>query len=373
MGVFDKIKNALFEEEYYEVEEKPKKKPKVKEEKIKEKKPEKPIAKKIVLPTKKEKVEEIEEEDLKDENFEFRPKDEIILDDSDKVERPFKMVDDEDLLIDEELTIEPVHDDKKYEFYDFNKEESFDKPIYEEQPKINESYNGYKGTYKDEVSSFRKEREAERGPYGMNEVKTERMPYESKEERKVFRATPVISPIYGILDKNYKKEDIVPKKEVRLSSTFTRGRVSIDDIRRKAYGTLSDDLADNFMDNDDDDNKSRFDIDESVSKEEDLLVDLSEEKKPAVKEVTMGDALEYFEDLGLEYNVDYMDEKREVSKNDKEKLDLIKEEPKKETRVSKIEEEKEEIVEDKKEKTEQIKDDDSDDNLFDLIDSMYQE
>ena len=39
-----------------------------------------------------------------------------------------------------------------------------------------------------------------------------------------------------------------------------------------------------------------------------LLVDLSSDvSKPAVKEVTMGDALEYFEDLGLEYNVDYKD------------------------------------------------------------------
>ena len=35
MGVFDKIKNALFEEEYVEVEEKPKTKSKPKKEKVK--------------------------------------------------------------------------------------------------------------------------------------------------------------------------------------------------------------------------------------------------------------------------------------------------------------------------------------------------
>jgi hypothetical protein len=46
MGVFDKIKNALFEEEYVEVEEKPKKPKKTK---VKETETiEKPIAKKIV-------------------------------------------------------------------------------------------------------------------------------------------------------------------------------------------------------------------------------------------------------------------------------------------------------------------------------------
>ena len=54
MGVFDKIKNALFEEEYVEIEEKPKKpkKSKIKEKKNKEE--ETPIAKKVVLPEKKE-------------------------------------------------------------------------------------------------------------------------------------------------------------------------------------------------------------------------------------------------------------------------------------------------------------------------------
>ena len=48
MGVFEKLKNALFEEEIVEVEEKPKK-PKTKDF-FKDRKVEKPIAKKVVLP-----------------------------------------------------------------------------------------------------------------------------------------------------------------------------------------------------------------------------------------------------------------------------------------------------------------------------------
>ena len=55
MGVLDKIKNALFEVEYIEVEEPPKKEKKVKE-KPKAKEEHKPIAKKIVLHGKKEKA-----------------------------------------------------------------------------------------------------------------------------------------------------------------------------------------------------------------------------------------------------------------------------------------------------------------------------
>ena len=34
-----------------------------------------------------------------------------------------------------------------------------------------------------------------------------------KEEKRVFKPTPIISPVYGVLDKNYNKEDIKPKKE----------------------------------------------------------------------------------------------------------------------------------------------------------------
>ena len=59
MGVLDKIKNALFEVEYVEVEEPPKveKKKKPKEVKVEEKKP---IAKRVVLPGKREeKIEEL--------------------------------------------------------------------------------------------------------------------------------------------------------------------------------------------------------------------------------------------------------------------------------------------------------------------------
>ena len=79
MGILDKIKNALFEVEYVEVEEKPKKEKKVKQKEQTTEKEDKPIAKKIVLPGKiEEKVEEIKEEELKDEDFEVRPKDEKV-------------------------------------------------------------------------------------------------------------------------------------------------------------------------------------------------------------------------------------------------------------------------------------------------------
>ena len=94
MSIFEKLKNALFEEEYVEVEEKPKTKsiPKKKvssKDKIKEKyskrqdleedeelEKEKPVAKKVVLPEKKEVYVE-EDIELTDEDFEIKPKEEV--------------------------------------------------------------------------------------------------------------------------------------------------------------------------------------------------------------------------------------------------------------------------------------------------------
>lgn len=60
-----------------------------------------------------------------------------------------------------------------------------------------------------------------------------------KQEKKQFKPTPIISPVYGVLDKNYHKEDIVhkPKNVARINDNVT-----VDDIRKKAYGTLEDDL-----------------------------------------------------------------------------------------------------------------------------------
>ena len=81
----------------------------------------------------------------------------------------------------------------------------------------------------------------------------------------------------------------------------------------------------------------------------------------------MGDALEYFHDLGLEYNVDYVDAtKKATGRRVKENYEEL--EPVKDDDVS--------TTSDTKKKTDtkdEVKKDNDDDNLFDLIDSMYKE
>jgi len=73
---------------------------------------------------------------------------------------------------------------------------------------------------------------------------------EKREEKKVFKPTPIISPVYGVLDKNYHKEDIVSRKNyVSNESKNNEVEPSIDSIRNKAYGTLEDELENTLFGN----------------------------------------------------------------------------------------------------------------------------
>ncbi len=358
MGFVDKIKNALFEEVEEEVEEKPEKpkKEKVKKNSVRDKlirrekekakerekakeKPEKPIAQKVVLDDTMD--ERVDYHELRDEDFDIKPlqdEEEVEEKEEEQVEsKPtFTVIDESDLIVDDYVEEKPLIETSNNE-----KKENFD--YYEENK-----------------------------PYGINKDNNIKMheygAIAKQEEKSIFRPSPIISPIYGILDKNYKKEDIVNKKDVLITSSYDRRRLSVDDVRKKAYGTISDDLVDD-MDKD----VPTKEVKEEEKKDDDnVLVDLSDDnKKPTVDEVTMGDAEEYYDDLGLEYNVDYVDSakgKHVKETKEEEKESKVEEKPKKE---KKAEEKKVEEKKESKEKEDTI--DDDDDNLFDLIDSMYQE
>ena len=94
-----------------------------------------------------------------------------------------------------------------------------------------------------------------------------------KEERKHFKPTPIISPVYGVLDKNYNKEDITLSKESknqRVSSSVT-----IDEVRKKAYGTLEDELENTLAGN----NSILFN---DEIKDDDLFEELVDDKEEPI-------------------------------------------------------------------------------------------
>ena len=348
MKLMDKLKNALFEEEYVEVEEKPKK-IKKKEQKIPKSQPkqkeEKPIAKKIVLPERKEvkvtnHVDEEEQEEIKQKEVE-------------KNEFKFPMVSDNE--------------------FSYPKEKKFNKPKVDsiEQPPKQK---------KEKIKQEKEEKKSK--PYGLDSMpikEPEYGTYEKKEEKTYFKPSPIISPIYGILDKNYTKDDIIPKKEVRLTSSYARENLDVDEVRNRAYGSLEDDIVKHIH---------HEEVEETSIMDNDLL-DLSV-NKPEVSKVTVGDAEEYFEDLGLEYNVDYKDTSKEKrvtryhsdeeetsdanDTNNEDKVEdegpyIVNEEVSKEFEVQKEETPKEKEPQKNNVDT---SDDLDEDNLFDLIDSMYE-
>lgn len=361
MGILDKLKNALFEEEYVEVEEKPKaKKESVQKEKIKSKgvsKKDEPIAKKIVLS---EKNDDYDKPSIGIEEDNTALNEKVVDDEfvSDRNESSnFKVMDENDFKVDKD-DFEINKDDfvaNKPEILRVidNEEDTFTtKPVVE--ARTEKLYQGNSQSSK--VSR----------PYGIDETPQisvhEYGGYEKKEERTYFKPSPIISPIYGILDKNYKKDDIVTRKEVRLSSSFSRDKLNVDDVRKKAFGDLSDEIESATKDISKGD-KPAFDLEE-----ESLLVDLSlEEAKPEVKEVTVGDALEYFQDLGLEYNVDYVDATKSVGRRSDKDISLEKEVTVDMVDTKLVEEES------KIKSVADLDDDSTDDNLFDLIDSMYKD
>ena len=329
MGIFDKLKNVFFEEEEVEVDEK---------ESLKESAP---VAKKIdVVETNKKGTEDSSNKLEFDKEEKFMP----------EKEKDFKFpmgFDDKDFEV--EKTIEifgPIKEEKSVEVKEEVAEVVSDEPPVDE-PVMEQAYayEGYKyeEPVKEETYKEYKEVSYNEEPYKEDKRENYHKLYESKEreEKPGFTPSPIISPIYGILNKNYKKDEIVSKNDKKKSEPVVK-RDDLDIVREKAYGDLAGEISASIED-------ELIDIEEDKPKEKkDSLYDLSDEDSPTVKTVTVGDAEEYFNDLGLEYNVDY-----KVEKDDEE------DEKPKTTRTEKLH------INDN--------DDEDDKNLFDLIDAMYED
>ena len=315
MKLLDKLKNALFEEEYVEVEE-----PKP------VKKKEKPIAKKIIVEDKPKKQ---------------APKEELIVEEEKKdtkVETPNKDFKFKAILDDDFIDLEEEKKQKPLPKIEPKKEEK-PKPVKKEVKETRPLYQGEKKTEEKKLYGVNNDKEIKIHEYGSAS---------RQKEKKTFHPSPIISPIYGVLDQNYKKDDIVTKKEVRITSSYKSKNIDVDSVREKAYGN-SDDIFEEELTSNKQKEPTKEETEDFVIKEEDSLLDISDDNTPSVAKVTMGDAEEYYSDLGLEYNIDYKDVSHEKATGRRTDLkNFDEEEPK--------------------------NDDTSiEDNLFDLIDSMYDE
>lgn len=296
MSLIDKLKNVFFEEVEDDEEDVPQ-----------------TFAKKVEIPKKKvsvvkpEKEEKVKEKDLdrfleEDEEKENKTNN---VDTFIEVEEPEPpkvvpmMFDDDDFQEDHDAFLEKNNHEDEVVYKREDRNDMLDREL----------YSGRKESYTEGIKN-------------RSHAYTKESYYEEK-EKKIFKPSPIISPIYGILDKNYRKEEVVTKRETRI---ITSSKPDLDSVRNKAFKDVQDKKT-APQKKDDTEKKKVYDVNND---------------KPHVNKVTLADAEEYYNDLGLAYNVDYSDASRNTeSRSNKYSRDKRK---------------------DKK---------DVDDNLFDLIDSMY--
>lgn len=189
--------------------------------------------------------------------------------------------------------------------------------------------------------------------------KIRKNPEVKKEEPNVktkFRPSPIISPVYGILDKNYTPEDITTRDT-------TPKVLDVDSVRKKAFGTLEEEIMDVSLP---DDNKEDKILEEKLEKArtiDELLKDSSDEIIDVPNSISENiyDAKEYL-DTDLEDTI--TDLRKEFAKNDDfQEQDL-------DATIDSLEDQFEEPETSIKE--EASNEDSLESDLFDLIDSMYE-
>ena len=172
------------------------------------------------------------------------------------------------------------------------------------------------------------EKKAEYKPDYRNDYKR---PEEPKEVKK-FKPSPIISPVYGILDKNYTPDEITTRSEVMPTRSL-----DVDTVRRKAFGA-----------------KEEKNIEKIDIQEEEVIVDKTLAEK-LEKARTIDELLKDSSDEVIDIHEDIDDENFE-SFSPMEQLDDVLDERGSDTLEQKS----------------NLEDDTLENDLFDLIDSMYE-
>lgn len=302
MGLFNKLKNALFEEEEIELEQTP----------------EKVVINEESVPKKKE-VEPTKTLPLENERELFKAENTFNFPDFDEEEFVTNYESSKPKPV-EKKEVRPIIENRKPDY---------------EKPKTNLRTSSY-DTY-----------EYEQKPKAAREtvVRRERISITEKEpEKKAFRPSPVISPVYGVLDKDYSKEDFVAAKK----TTKPKTTLDVDKAIKKAFGTLEDDIEKTLSEP-----TKKFYREDTKSIDELLKdsIDDTIELKPEKEEIVLDDNT--FENDTEELK-DFNTNIEEALSMQDENLEIIEETPKK-----------------NKKSENYLEENTLESDLFDLIDSMY--
>lgn len=196
-----------------------------------------------------------------------------------------------------------------------------------------------------------------------------------------FKATPIISPIYGILDKNYNSNDVVANETNNFDEKRHSRNVDFDSVRKKAYGSISKEIKENLMCENCEymkevkecHNKNNSSCEVNDGLREDIISDNYNDEsvddnyytEERMQNITLDEACENYFDYGVSY-----EPKKELPRNDNKKKEI----PPVKSSINLLSTLKKSMGEEELEKKQEVeKKLELTDDLFNLIDSMYDE
>ena len=234
----------------------------------------------------------------------------------------------------------------------FKAENTFNFPDFDEE-EFDTSYEAPKKEKEtEEIPSILRQFKEEKEKVNNIEEEKRSKPVRERETRRLksatiegmgraFRPSPIISPVYGVLEKNTKNKEKPLEERIAPKKT-----IDVDLVRKKAFGTLEDDIEKTlnepvreFM------NKDVKSVDELLNDTIDDTIELDYREPKELMEETR----EYL-DFGnpIDEELDRTEDSLEVLDELPKKRDILEDS---------IDEEKEDTLEN---------------DLFDLIDSMYE-
>lgn len=178
---------------------------------------------------------------------------------------------------------------------------------------------------------------------------------EKKPEIKKFRATPIISPIYGVLDKNYSSDDVSDTSGENFERRRPSKNLDFDSVRKKAYGNQTKDKS-------------------SEKLKEEPPIYLDDDYKG--NDITLDEATENYYDYGVAYQKEETPEEIHTSSDDSfDNFSKAKKEiPPVKSSINLLSTLKKSMGDEStEESTHSEKNLELTDDLFHLIDSMYDE
>lgn len=215
------------------------------------------------------------------------------------------------------------------------------------------------------------------------EPKVSELYKDKKEEvkpKRQFTATPIISPIYGILDKNYTPGDMECSKGENLEHHRHSKSVDFDSVRKKAYGNLTTEIKENLMCENCEYLKEAKECQREKMKKDSLLYNLNtntqeDPYEPEYNNITLDEATENYYDYGVEYQKqeELPQEEIKIVNHETEEVHSKKEIPPVKSSINLLSTLKKSMGEEPTKPSQPEKNLELTDDLFNLIDSMYDE